>query len=126
MAICINCYSGTNINKFVIHLASLLTIPDINYLNNHLEEVEIMKNWLYKNLTNIELEKINNPIYAFNTYTCLTTYEQIKNIKFNSINEVIKYLLKHNFKSITSNSIHVAFYCDGVSGYKYKDLKEKI
>ena len=48
----------------------------------------------------------------------------ISNLKFNSLSESINYLLNHNFELHKTNNIHIAFYCDSMSGYQYSDLED--
>ena len=52
--------------------------------------------------------------------------KMLNSIKFNSINKCIEYL-KTNFedvKEIENSKIHVALYCDGLSGQVYKDIND--
>ena len=123
IALCINCYHNTNINKFIIHLSSLLVMPDLSKF----EYSQKIKQFMLNKYEFLSDDKINNPEYIYNFYTIVSTYEEIenKNIQFNNLNECIEYLLNHNFRRINYNNlIHVAFYCDGISGYKYRDLED--
>jgi len=123
IALCINCYHNTNINKFIIHLSSLLVMPDLSKF----EYSQKIKQFILNKYEFLSDDKINNLEYIYNFYTIVSTYEEIenKNIQFNNLNECIEYLLNHNFRKINYNNlIHVAFYCDGISGYKYRDLED--
>ena len=126
ISIGINCFAGTNIQKFIIHLTSLLVMPDLSKLNT--SNISRMLKFLKEKYEYLDDVKLNDEKYVFNAYTIITTYEEIQNskIEFKSINDCISFYLKHNFRKINldNSKIHVAFYCDSTSGYKYSGLQD--
>ena len=46
----------------------------------------------------------------------------LENIEFKTINECINYLKSQGFEEVKNKNIHVALYCDGLSGQVYKDI----
>ena len=126
ISLCINCFAGTNIQKFIIHLTSLLVVPDLSKMN--ISNISRMSKILKEKYEYNDDIKLNDEKYVFNAYTTITTYEEIQKSKleFKSINECISFYLNHNFRKINldSSKIHVAFYCDSTSGYKYSGLQD--
>ena len=94
----IHLYHNSNITKLNLQLASLLT----KYTKSENEKCEFLK---------FTFNKIEN-----------------KQLNFNTISEAVDYLIKNNFEKIDisnyNNLIHISFYCDGISGYKYRDLED--
>jgi hypothetical protein len=92
-------YCGSNITKLNLQCASLLTS------SNNIDE-------------NTKIDILQN---TFNLI------ESLK-LKFDTIDEAINYLTSKGFNKINIpnilNKIHVVFYCDSTSGYKYSGLQD--
>jgi len=96
IAICLNCYYKSNISKLISQLSSLL----------------MKSNDKYKYL------KLRGKAY-------LGPSEIItSNITFKSINQCINYLKSQGFTETKTKNIHVALYCDGLSGQVYENIND--
>ena len=92
-------YCGSNITKLNLQCASLLTS------SNNIDE-------------NMKINILKNTFELIN----------LSKLEFKTINDAIEYLISKGFKKIDIsnilNKIHVAFYCDSTSGYKYSGLQD--
>ena len=102
-----------NINEgediYYIKLLNEILVFDSLYDYEYVDNIKNIRNIIiFVNVKNIH-DKINN-----------------ENITFNSINQCIKYLCANGFTKCNSKNIKIELHCDGLSGYKYKDVNDFI
>ena len=132
IAICLNCYYNSDISKLILQLTSLLCINnnininnDDNNNNNNNNNINNNNNVKNNNNNNVNIK--NNNINNDTNTTIVNLFNKIysEENNFTNIDECINYLKQHGFKQINKYPpIHIALYCDGLSGYVYKDIND--
>ena len=113
----------TFIKKIKNQLNKINEDEDI-YYKKLLNEILIFDSlYDYEDVDNIK--NIRNIIIFVNVKNI---YDKInnENITFNSINQCIKYLCANGFTKCNSKNIKIELHCDGLSGYKYKDVNDFV
>ena len=148
VALCVNCFFGSNINRLVLQLASLLVCVDVKpetykadqiyheLLNRGMSDDVIMqicpdlahlihrKRQLVSCQSGIDSALLNNLIYVYHFTTVINAYDKVLAERHTSIRACIHRLLQMGFRKCVSTNVHVAMYCDGVSGQMYANLDD--
>ena len=132
IAVCVNCYHGSDVSRLAVQLASLLVDVDarvmdcgddsgIDRIDSRVDKID------HVDKIDSKIDKIDQVDSSIKIDSKIDTKpiaDKIYHQNFNSVKEALSYFLLSGFKRCKTKNIKIAFYCDSTSGYQYSSLED--